>query len=272
MNPKAPIALDSLMWAIAESQDRQGLAEFLAKYPDHRAEMGKRFAMVASLKGSSPLREPTPSLPPFRRRDVGPSLIQRRIVASVAVAGVFALGYASFEVARVLARPAEVAPVAPVPTEPVPSPKPSVVYAPPTIVQPTNGRNAPMPTPAPTPSSAIHTIDLADVRLLDAIRLIADATGYQIEVAPGFRNVRLLKVNYVGVTGLTMLRDLGARVGFTVFEQERNRLLLVPARDPRATDPRPVGEVVTEKTPVPGDPEKPKSPETEGDPPVKERT
>ena len=125
MNPKPPIALDGLMWAIAESQDRQGLAEFLDKYPEHKEEMGKRFAMVASLKGSSPLRDRTASLPPFRRREVGPSPLQRRLVAAVALAGVFALGYASFEVARALSRPALVTAVEPVPTEPVPAPKPS---------------------------------------------------------------------------------------------------------------------------------------------------
>lgn len=270
MNPKPPIALDSLMWAIAESQDRSGLAEFLAKYPEHKAEMGKRFAMVASLKGSSPLREHAPSLPPFRRREVGPTALQRRMVAAVAIAGVFALGYASFEVARVLAKPAEVAPVEPVPTQSVPTPSPNVVYAPPQTVKPTNGRDA--TPPAPAPRSDIHSIDLADVRLLDAVRLIADATGYDIEIAPGFRNVRLLKLTYNGVTGVAMLRDLGSRVGFSVFEQERNKLLLVPARDPQATDPAPVGEVVTEKTPAPGDSEKPKSPVSDGDPPTKERT
>ncbi|MCW5941738.1 MAG: hypothetical protein KIS66_05875 [Fimbriimonadaceae bacterium] len=271
MNPKPPIALDGLMWAIAESQDRQGLAEFLAKYPEHRAEMGKRFAMVASLKGSSPLREHVPVVPPFRRREMGPTLSQRRLVAAVAVAGVFALGYASFEVARVLAKPADVVRVDPVPTEPPPSPTPNVVYVPPKNVAPDPHGAGPLPG-GTAASPDIRSIDLADVRLLDAVRLIADATGYDVEIAPGFRNVRLLKVAYTGVTGLAMLRDLGSRVGFTVFEQERRKLLLVPARDPNATEPAPVGDVVTEKENATGDSAKPKSPVADGDPPLKERT
>ncbi len=239
-----PAHLSSLMWVIAESQDRQGLAEFAAQHPEFAEEMNKRFAMVSGLRGSRPGHIRQTHVPPFRRRPVEPSPAPRWVWAAAFV-GLCALGYASYELARTYVGAPPAKPVAEVRTprsggqgfEPVVQPQPTH-----------SGSQDPVGTPPYDPgrqpaSDNLRSVELTDVDLRTALQAIAAQTGYQIELAPGFPEKHLARVSYTQLTGVEMLRDMGARLGFTVFEQERNRLLLVPAVDPSAPTGRPLGDV-----------------------------
>jgi hypothetical protein len=231
------------MWVIAESQDRQGLAEFVAKHPEFAEEMNKRFAMVSGLRGSRPGHIRQTHVPPFRRRPVEPPAAPRWVWAAAFV-GLCALGYASYELAKAYAGPP---PTKPVTEVRIPAAG-SQGFDPATPQQPTlsgsqNSGGRLYDPVRPGASDNLRSVELTDVDLRTALQAIAAQTGYQIELAPGFPEKHLARVSYTQLTGLEMLRDMGARLGFTVFEQERNRLLLVPAVDPAAPTGRPLGDV-----------------------------
>ncbi|GMV88680.1 MAG: hypothetical protein AMXMBFR81_16110 [Chthonomonas sp.] len=242
--PAPPQHLSSLMWVIAESQDRQGLAEFAAKHPEFAEEMNKRFAMVSGLRGSRPGHIRQTHVPPFKRRPVEQPAAPRWVWAAAFV-GLCALGYASYELAKSYAGPPPTKPVAEVRTpaaggqgfENVTPPQPTLSGS-----QNPGASQAHDQTQQGAPDN-LRSVELTDVDLRTALQAIAAQTGYQIELAPGFPEKHLARVSYTQLTGLDMLRDMGARLGFTVFEQERNRLLLVPAVDPAAPTGRPLGDV-----------------------------
>ncbi len=239
-----PPHISSLMWVIAESQDRQGLAEFVAKHPEFAEEMNKRFAMVSGLRGSRPGHIRQTHVPPFKRRPVEQPAAPRWVWAAAFV-GLCALGYASYELARTYAGPPPTKPVAEVRTpaavgqgfEQVTQPQPTHSGS------QTPGGSPPYDSARPGGQDNLKSVELTDVDLRTALQAIAAQTGYQIELAPGFPEKHLARVSYTQLTGVEMLRDMGARLGFTVFEQERNRLLLVPAVDPAAPTGRPLGDV-----------------------------
>ena len=45
---------NDLMWQLAEAQDDAAIQKFIAKHPEHKAELLSRVGMVHGLKGSKP--------------------------------------------------------------------------------------------------------------------------------------------------------------------------------------------------------------------------
>ena len=69
------------------------------------------------------------------------------------------------------------------------------------------------------------------VSLHTAIDAIGKTSGLKIELAPGLEDFDI-SMRYSGMTAIAILRDMGRNFGFTVFEQEPGRVLLIPEVDP----------------------------------------
>lgn len=238
--------LDQLMWAVAESKDRRAIEDFEARFPQHVLELGKRMAMVRDLRGarSTNLPRTAPLFVPPIKRSAPRALRFGWALGAIAMA---AIGTAAFYATqRYLAGPT-----------PTPAPNEVRYVAPePETVVPENGQSAagsPQGTvpQAPTGLADVpppkyelpQTVARAEIELADAIRLIAEQCGMQVDVGPGLPDIKV-GFDYQGITGLAMLQDMGPRYGFTAFDEGEGRVLIIPALDrqaPTSADERPGG-------------------------------
>lgn len=229
--------VDQLMWVLAEQKDRKAVEEFEERFPELRLELAKRVALVNNLRGAG--RALHPEAPRFRAPQSAPPRWNRPLAAVFLAACLSALALGTFYATRALL-PERAVPI----SNPAPTERPVGTPAPVPVPAPDPGLSAPgealptAPPPAIDPPAYIpkylqrHSIAIQEASLLTVLEAIATQTGMQVEVAPGFEDVKI-SCDYRDSTGLEMLQDLGAKFGFTALSQGGNKVLIVPAVDSR---------------------------------------
>ena len=235
MMSKIPADVERLMWLVSESNDPHAIRDFEARFPQFGPELARRRRMVADLKGAK--GHPTPPdnrIPAFTPRPA-PTATSARSLWVVGSLAAVALAFGSYSIGVWMTKePPKLPPVQPVETRPPVVPDTNI-YTPPAQTKP----NPPEPTatvPAGTtpPPVANHeplrTLTLANTSLTAALKMIGQVAGYNVEIAPGFKDQQV-SIDYTDVTTSEMIRDLGTRYGFTAFDQGEGTLIIVPAVD-----------------------------------------
>ncbi len=239
-------SVDELMWLIAETSNHAAVEEFIKRHPEHRLEMLKRMNLVNDMRGARPTQsEGAAHFTP--RADIR-ALANPRPRWEL-IGGGFAIFASAVFVAYTMAPnrtpKAELPQSSPAVTATtVPDPRQDPGYNP--------DQNVVPPTPiAPSRPPAYTlpvTIEGDSISLVVVLNEISRQTNLNIEMGPGMPNA-VVSVNYIGRTAMDVLRDLGQKLGFTVFDQQANSVLLIPAVDTsRATreqgplESDPVGE------------------------------
>lgn len=247
---------DAFMWTVAESGDDLAIDQFGERYPEMRAEMLKRLAMIRELKASKPgtafANTPPRFVPPLRSS--GPSLPRWAwAMAPILLAGI---AFGSFQVAtKFMGGPEE-------------RPKPEIIkydvngFPDPNIVQnqkePDTNLRAPEYKVGPIKDNVEvveggpvyeRPIDLQaeNTTLIATLNLIQKKSGLRIERAPGFQDFQI-SMKYSGLSPVEVLRDLGRNFGFSVFEQEPGHVLLIPEVDPKTQEGVEHSQTVDPKT------------------------
>lgn len=231
---RIPPELDQLMWALAESPEPDALSEFEKRYPTHRAELGKRIAMVRGLKGARVTPTATPPLPRFETLDPTPTPRIPTYAYALGVLLLAAIGVGAFAVVQSTLNRDQFAaetPVARVEVLPTPT-----GFQPPAIPYTVSSETpAPVQTP-PDPPAYVPplerrvTLAAESIQFGDLLAMLASQSTVRLEVAPGMPNPTL-NVRYTEWRVADILNDMGAKLGFTPFDQGDGVVLLIPARD-----------------------------------------
>lgn len=225
-----PPEIDALMWSLAEEGGPVAQAEFEARHTRYGPELTRRIRMVAELRqaGKSVVHRPT-----FTPRPVRVAPAPRWAVASVIGLAVIAFGAVTY-----VAVSSSEKPKAPVvhntPKAPVETPTPQSEEKPqPTFTPPFHDPivdNVPKDTPKPVPDyMKPRDIKIEQTSLTEAISLVAQGSGLQVTVAPGFED-RQVTLDYRGLNAIDTLQAMGEQYGFTVLQEEEGHVLVVPAR------------------------------------------
>lgn len=243
---RIPQDIDDLMWTVAESGDAAAIEQFGERYPDFRAEMGKRLALVRQFRASRPNQEATPRF----QRPVGSVRAPLRWTFAPAAAILLAaLGFAAYQAASYSMRPKpQPIAVAPIETAPPVQSEPIKVesaqrdpnYR---VLEP--DRETPIQvTPEEVPWEKPIAMKLTGVRLRDALQAIAIQGGLTLELAPGMPDV-FVEMEYAGQKPMAILEDMGRSFGFTALDQGQGRVLIVPEVDSAAAPEAPRSEAET---------------------------
>lgn len=226
-------SIDELMWFIAEEGDHQAVEGFIKRYPEHRAEMVKRMNLVRQVRGARPESEK----PKFTPRDEIRQLAQpkpRYLLAVGVAASLVAASWAGYAAVRSKATgPLGQSSITVKRESPQPNPRLDPTYDPNQNVVPP----APVPPPPTAPYEKLVTLTSESISLVAVLDEISRQTGTRIELAPDMPNPDV-EAMYEKRPALSVLQDLGSRYGFTAFSQENDHVLLIPARDPQATEPQ----------------------------------
>lgn len=226
---------DELMWLIAEEGDPSAMDAFCKRHPEMAREMQRRFSMVRDLKGHRPASKP--EVPQFQVREVAESAppLPRWVWVTGASAALFAIGYASYlGVSKSLA---------PTPTKPTPVAEQLQATMPEPEKRILTGNDFPQnivpPAPKPLPDDLWRkpvTLNVDQTSLIAVFNEITAQTALNIELGP---NLADTSVSYRAQAkpALEVLKELGTMVGFTVFEQGKNSVLIIPAVDPNTLPP-----------------------------------
>lgn len=239
MKPKIAPEIDSMMWAVAEDGNPRAVAEFEQRFPDLKAELAKRLAMVRSLRGAGGSVEK--AIPRFKpAATAAPLPAGPKWPWIAAAAAIAATGFATYAfVANREPQPSGL--VKQIPTT-VPSPSSGVVYSDslPTGYPKTTPKIGTEPSndPAPTPSGSAplppylqpQQFQFSNTKLASAIRMACLAGRLEVEIAPGLPDVSITK-DYTGYTPVQVLQALGDEYGFTPLEDGPRRVLIIPAKD-----------------------------------------
>lgn len=223
---EVPLEIDDLMWRLAEEANPVAREEFEARHTRYGPELSRRIRMVDELRRAGKAVSRRPAFTPRPAR----AAVPRAAVGATLALAVLAVG----AVAYVVASGGEKA----VEAKPIPSP-PRIIVAPPAI--PPVVQKTPVTTPEPKKPKieepekapvAARPVDLQikDTDLAGAIRLVAQAGGLDVTLAPGFPE-RRVTFDYGSLTPLDTLKTMGENYGFSVIEEEAGQYLVVPARE-----------------------------------------
>ncbi len=236
MKPKISPEVDRLMWLVAEENSSKAISDFGDRFPDLRGELGRRLEMVRSLRGARN-KARTVEVPAFRPRTApaAPRMTMRLAFAAAAVAFA-AIGFGTYAVISSSKRASAPAPSA-ISTE-MPTIPPAVQYADQLPApQPTETPVVPQNVPNKIPDyMQAQNFEFHGTKLDMAIRMIATAGHFDVEIGPGLDNVDVT-TNYGQLTPVEALKKLGQDYGFTAFAEERGRVLIIPAKDGIPADP-----------------------------------
>jgi hypothetical protein len=183
--PSIPREIDELLWVAAESHDPRARAEFERRYPQYRALLATRIAMVEVMRSS----RPQATIPPtFRPPLAMPSrlwLVPATAVLLAALAfGAYRLGLGAFGNPQPAPSP-EVAV-----TGPAPQPAPKV--GPKALVQPRPDDGAgTSPRPAPTVAEPVVVLKAGKATLYGALEALQSQGKLNIQVLPGVEDANL---------------------------------------------------------------------------------
>jgi len=238
------------MWLLAEENDDAAVDAFIKRYPAHRAEVIRRVNMVRGLKGNRPATEKTASIPAFQVKegvpDVSTSSQRGRWlwVAAFAVPVLAIAGYFQFRPVQTTTPPIVATQVPNAGTD-APNIRDNPGYDPYANVVPK--------TPNDTPRQIAYydkvvSLSGSNQSLLLMFSEITRQTGLHIEIGPGFQD-RPVDFVATGLTAITALKQLGKQCSFTVFEQDPQSVLVIPAVDPNAQPATPMPAFDVEATP-----------------------
>jgi len=231
MKHKISPEVDRLMWLVAEENNSKAIEDFGNRFPDLRVELVRRLEMVRSLRGAGN-KVRTLEVPAFRPKLVpsAPRVSYRLAFAAAAVAFA-AIGLGTYALVSNSGR-LQAPRIQPIPTE-MPTMPPAVTY----------NEHLPAPQPTQTPLVPQNQVpnDIPDymqpqnfefhgTKLAMALRMIATAGHFQIEIGPGLPDIEVSS-NYGQVTPVEALKRLGEEFGFTAFAQEKGRVLIIPVKD-----------------------------------------
>lgn len=249
-------SMDELMWLLADEGDHNAVEAFIKRHPEHRAELIRRVNMVREMRGAKRTPGAGKSFTPSESvRDLaGPD--RRLLLGAVATFAVFIIGFAAMNVRNRQSGIAEApAAIATTTNQESAAPSPAPELDPNMNVVP----RTPAPPPPPPLYETPVTVESDSIDLLMVFSEITRQTGLRIEMGPGMPNPKI-SATYFNVRAKAVLEDLGAKVGFTVFEQGPDHILIIPARESiredapaEVTDPQPensTGDTEREDLPV----------------------
>ncbi len=260
---KIPADVDELMWTIAESNNSQSIREFGSRFPELRPELLKRIKVLAEFKGAKSkvsLAEPSH----FHRTKLKANAkgISWRLAAATGALTVLVIAGLAMAALNLNHAPSnkEVASAIQNPGHPSPETNqqanvsPNVVYrsklpqASPTPSQPQPSSvpndSSHLSQPLLLPSGAVGpegteyqvsarhkpiTVDIQNAKLSDALALLAAQAKLRIQVAPGLKD-QMVSLSYQQESPRDILKDLGAKYGFTPFYQGKGLYIIIPAR------------------------------------------
>ncbi|RYG24902.1 hypothetical protein EON82_09120 [bacterium] len=233
-----PPEIDALMWQIAENGNPVAQAEFEARHARFGPELTRRIRMVGELRqaGKAVVHRPTFTPRPARVAPAPKWAIGAAAgLAVVAIAAVVFVSTTSGPKPSPRVQPNPVIKWSPKVAPPAPNPE---------VPNPTPIEEPPIPIKEPKPEvvkdySKPRDVRIEDTQLIAAITLVAQGSGLQVTVAPGFKDQRV-SLDYRGLSALDILQAMGEQYGFTVFQESEGHLLVVPARSDEDS-PRRVG-------------------------------
>jgi hypothetical protein len=178
-------AIEELMWAVAESDDPRAEADFIARYPQMRAQLATRKAMHEVLRNA----KPDPSVPPpFREpRPVAPRT--RWLVPAAAIL-LFGVAFGAYSVTRMLTAKAQ----EPVVRRPLLAPRqrPTQPQAIPLDIPQQNDDLGIARRPVPPSETGNVVVEADKLTLFSAIDAVRKQAHIQIEVMPGVEDSKLI--------------------------------------------------------------------------------
>jgi hypothetical protein len=222
--------LDKTMWEIAERADAKAAADFSDRFPNLADAMQSRMKLVSGMKGVR--KAITPSfIPGFTPRFLYKPKPKWRRYAPAALS-IGALAAASYYVTQNLLTPLPDASAFRGPE--VVAPARHIDLRPPANVPPNYNADAgPVPyknQPSAGVSAEPVRMRLTQVHLVDAIKAIGHRYGLTVDMPEDFPDP-VVDVDLVGTDAMTFLTQLGHDQGFTAYDEGKNHLLIVPARD-----------------------------------------
>lgn len=221
---RLPPEVDRLMWTLAEEGSDRAFSEFEARYPEHRAELGRRIAMLRGLKGQRASTRSRSTVPAFVPREPRPAVRRWAVPVALGLAGLAAASF--FGTRALLAAPEPVRPRLDRPSTPAvvrqDPPKP------PTVVP--EIKEVPTPPEVLEPYHRPVSLDIKRAKLIDAIHVVAATGKLEVEIAPGLANPDV-ELRYDQMSVIDILRDLGRQYAFTAFDQGDGKILIIPAVD-----------------------------------------
>jgi|GEM_PF-3114380 len=257
---KLPTEIDRMLWEIAESRDPKAIGEFGQRFPHLTSELGKRLALVNSLKSAKDVKVIS-RRPTFDTKNVPKASPITAVVTVFSWAiSLSVLLVASFLFTKaILSRnaPNAVSAHNAIVVTGFNSDKPNNLNG----VVKTNGDQTPSnpppngsgtETPRSNPNSGsdnqvapnsdgtdsgnLVAIRLEGVPLITAIQALAKEAHFNVQFAPQVPNPTI-KLDYPKAPADQILSSLGATFGFTALNQGSGNYYIVPARDPNTTKP-----------------------------------
>lgn len=234
---RIPPEIDGLMWLIAEDGNVQAVEAFEARHPEYRLELAKRVAMLRGLRSGRTGNSPT--IPAFHPTPA-PHPARRPLMAVAVGVTLVGMALGSYFLTSALVRK-------PLPPTPPPTVRVRPATPPSVVVKTPPPQSTPTPTPAPvqtpptpTPASpskwtAPTNFKIEGAPLSAVFKALSLQTGLSIQVAPGLEDFEV-GVEYAQRTPAEILKDMGARFGFTAFDQGGGNVLIIPATDRRRPD------------------------------------
>lgn len=237
-------SIDELMWLIVDEGDLAAIDSFCKRHPEHHDEVLRRLNLVRGfreLRPGAPVSIPTPRFSTDRGTYRGP--LHNRWIPGLVGAALMSLCFGSYFVAQDLMHRGPMTPIKPVSTNSPTTQSPNPDFSPKIVTPPQkpydpNQNLVPPPQPRTIISAKDRPISLQgdSIDLISALNEITRQSGLQIEIAPGFSSTQVT-ANFQAIPAIVALKELGDQVGFTVFEQTENSVLVIPAVDPNQPEP-----------------------------------
>ncbi|MBI1756559.1 MAG: hypothetical protein HYR64_05575 [Fimbriimonas ginsengisoli] len=248
-----PSDIDRMLWNLTDSRNAQAIADFEGRYPEWKAELDRRLQMLDQLRGARDLATVAIPSGPFIPTVTIPRP-NMRVSWTFGALGLAAIAGASFFATRsLLDGPAPSVPLAPAATPQEyptgntyighrygaeresaavpprgragdgadfggPVPLKALPKAPPGAEPPLPMRKRPM---------TIHVVSASMQSVLEAI---SSHALLDLFIAPGTPNPDI-RVDYIDMSPMAILQDMGKRFGFTALEEGSDTVLIVPAID-----------------------------------------
>lgn len=258
---KLPPEIDSLLWAVAESNDPSAVTDFERRYPAHRRELFKRIAMVRDLRAAKHAISGSSAaglaIPVFRPTAAAKGLlISHAMIASVGAAAILsaAIGIYAYT-SRPEPTPPDTIVLSRTPSEGGPHGSRTMIGDPdqhfdrvdkpvkpycapgapkgsalPPAASTSEAATDTQPPPLPVEFQKPVTMHVTRARLSKILDELASQAQIDIQVAPGSPDPEV-RVDYDFTKAADVLDDMGRRFEFTAFSEGGSKILIIPAVD-----------------------------------------
>lgn len=228
--------IDGLIWQVAESGDDAARADFELRYPEHRAALATRVAMVDVLRAAKPVSPIPTRFVPARK----PASRRWLVLAPLAAGLLIGVALAAFQIGKMSGSPEGPANPEPAPNyvSPTPTPRENNSVAPPINAGPNLG-TAPRDTIQPADTGMV--VLPIETSLFAALSAVRDK-GVKVEIMPGVedKGITLQPNRDDGTLALepaAMLQAIKAAAGVEVVDAGPDGYLVLPSERTTITDP-----------------------------------